>query len=128
MRLVLNLLWITVGGGFALALQYLIGGLVLCLTVVGVPFGLQCFKLAKLSLLPFGHDVQDDPTLAGSGVAGLVANVVWLIFGGATTFLTHLGFGVANAITIIGIPFALQHLKLAILSLFPFGRRVIDLR
>jgi uncharacterized membrane protein YccF (DUF307 family) len=126
MRLLLNILWITVGGGAALALQYLVGGLLLCLTVVGIPFGMQCFKLARLSLLPFGHEVEDDPTLPGSGFGGLLANIFWFIFGGATTFLTHLGFGLANAVTIIGIPFALQHLKLAVLSLFPFGRKIVD--
>jgi uncharacterized membrane protein YccF (DUF307 family) len=120
MRLLLNILWITVGGGAALALQYLVGGLLLCLTVVGIPFGMQCFKLARLSLLPFGHEVEDDPTLPGSGFGGLLANIFWFIFGGATTFLTP------NAVTIIGIPFALQHLKLAVLSLFPFGRKIVD--
>lgn len=126
MRFLLNILWITVGGGFALALQYFLGGILLCLTVVGIPFGMQCFKLARLSLLPFGKEVEDDPTLPGSGLLGLFANVFWFIFGGLTTFLTHLGFGLANAVTIIGIPFAMQHLKLAVLSLFPFGRRVVE--
>lgn len=122
----MNILWITVGGGFALALQYFLGGLLLCLTIVGAPFGMQCFKLAKLSLLPFGREVEDDPTLPGSGLAGLLANIFWFVFGGATTFLTHVGFGLASAVTIIGIPFALQHLKLAVLSLFPFGRRITE--
>lgn len=126
MRILLNVLWMTVGGGFVLALQYLVGGLLLCATVVGIPFGLQCFKLAKLSLVPFGREVVDDPQLPGSGLLGLFANVFWFIFGGATTFLTHVGFGFANAVTIIGIPFAIQHLKLAILSLFPFGRRIVE--
>lgn len=124
MRFLLNILWITVGGGFALALQYFLGGILLCLTVVGIPFGMQCFKLARLSLLPFGKEVEDDPTLPGSGLLGLFANVFWFIFGGLTTFLTHLGFGLANAVTIIGIPFAMQHLKLAVLALFPFGRKI----
>ena len=126
MRLLLNLLWATVGGGFAIALQYLLGGVILCITVVGIPFGKQCFKLAGLSLFPFGKDIEDDP--AGDGLAGLglAMNVVWMIFGGITTFASHVALGAGLAVTIIGIPFALQHLKLALVSLFPFGRRVVD--
>jgi len=126
MQLLLNLLWATLGGGFAIAIQYALGGLVLCLTVVGIPFGMQCFKLAWLSLLPFGQDVVDDPSSAGSGGLGVVMNIVWFIFGGLTTFLTHVAAGLTLAVSIIGIPFAMQHLKLAVLALFPFGRRVIE--
>jgi uncharacterized membrane protein YccF (DUF307 family) len=125
MRLLLNILWATVGGGFVIALQYLLGGVVLCLTVVGIPFGLQCFKLAGLALWPFGRHVLDDPTGPGGGL-GVVMNLVWLVFGGLTTFLSHVALGFSLAFTVIGIPFALQHLKLAVLSLFPFGRRVVE--
>ena len=126
MRLLLNLLWIIFGGGFAIALQYLLGGLVLCLTVIGIPFGVQCFKLAQLSLLPFGKEIEDDPASAGTGVLGLAMNILWLIFGGLTTFVSHILLAITLAISIIGIPFALQHLKLGLLALFPFGRRVVE--
>lgn len=126
MRLFLNLLWATLGGGFLIALQYLVGGLVLCLTVVGIPFGLQCFKLAGLSLLPFGRHVADDPAAVPTGGIVVVMNLVWLVFGGFTTFLSHVALAFSLAFTVIGIPFALQHLKLAVLSLFPFGRRVVE--
>ncbi len=126
MRLLLNLLWATFGGGFVIALQYLLGGLVLCLTVVGIPFGLQCFKLAGLSLWPFGRHVDEDPSSTPSGALSLVMNLIWLVFGGFTTFLSHIALALSLAITVIGIPFALQHMKLAVLSLFPFGRRVVE--
>ncbi len=126
MTLLFNILWATLGGGFLIALQYLLGGLVLCATIVGIPFGLQCFKLAHLALTPFGHDFEEDPTAGATGLLGLLMNIIWLIFGGITTFITHVGLGFSAAITIIGIPFAIQHAKLAVLSLFPFGRRVIE--
>ena len=126
MNLLLNILWATLGGGFLIAAQYALGGVVLCLTIVGIPFGVQCFKLAHLALVPFGRDVEEDPASAGTGLLGLVMNLVWMIFGGVTTFLSHLTLAVASAVTIIGLPFAVQHLKLAVLALFPFGRRVIE--
>lgn len=126
MRLLLNLLWILFGGGFVIALQYFLGGLVLCLTVVGIPFGMQCFKLAGLALWPFGKDITDDPTSAAKGFLGLFMNLIWLVFGGLSTFVSHVVLGFGLAVTVIGIPFALQHLKLAVLSLFPFGHRVVE--
>ena len=125
MRLILNLLWATLGGGFVIALQYFLGGMVLCLTVVGIPFGLQCFKLGALALWPFGKDIADDPTSSATGFLGLAMNLIWLVFGGLTTFVSHVVLGFGLAITVIGIPFALQHLKLAVLALFPFGHRVV---
>ena len=123
MRLLLNIIWV-VFGGFLVALEYLVGGLLLCLTVVGIPFGLQCFKLAGLGLLPFGKDVIDDPGSAGAGALGVVMNIIWFVVAGVWIFLTHVGLAAGYAVTIIGLPFALQHLKLAILSLFPFGKAV----
>lgn len=126
MRTLINVLWMTVGGGFAIALQYALGGLLLCLTIVGVPFGLQCFKLAGLALWPLGREVQDDPQGAPRGLLGLGLNLLWLVCGGLTTFLSHLALALGLAISVIGIPFALQHMKLATLALFPFGRRVVQ--
>lgn len=125
-RPVMNILWAIFGGGLITAIEYAIGGLVLCLTVVGIPFGVQCFKIAKLSLFPFGKDVVEDATLPGSGFLGLLMNVLWFLVAGLWTFITHIGLALGLAVTIIGIPFAFQHLKLAILALFPFGRRVVD--
>ena len=124
MRLLLNVLWVVLGGGFLICLEYMVGGLLLCLTVVGIPFGVQCFKIAGLGLMPFGKEIRDDPQAAGSGCLGLAMNVLWFLVAGLWICLSHLGLALASAVTIIGIPFALQHLKLALLALAPFGKRV----
>ncbi|WP_434380386.1 YccF domain-containing protein [Melittangium boletus] len=121
MRLLLNILWIVFGGGFIIALEYVLGGLLLCLTLVGIPFGVQCFKLAGLGLLPFGKDIVDAP---GGNPIGCVLNVFWLVFAGIWIFLSHIGLALGLAVTLIGIPFAIQHIKLALLALAPFGKRV----
>jgi uncharacterized membrane protein YccF (DUF307 family) len=124
MRMLLNLLWIVLGGGFIIWIEYLIGGLLLCLTIVGIPFGVQCFKMAGMGLLPFGKDIQEDPSSAGGGCLGMLMNVVWFIVAGLWIAISHLVLAAACAVTIIGIPFAVQHLKLAVLALAPFGKRV----
>ncbi len=126
MELLFNLLWIVFGGGFLIAIQYAFGGAVLCLTVVGIPFGLQCFKLAELALFPFGKKIEDEKSGISSGGLGLLMNVLWIIFAGWSLFLSHVVLGLGLAATIIGIPFALQHLKLAVLSLVPFGRKIVE--
>jgi uncharacterized membrane protein YccF (DUF307 family) len=120
MRLLLNLLWIVLGG-FLVWLEYLIGGLLLCLTIVGIPFGMQCFKMAGLALLPFGKEIADAP---GASPIGCVLNVFWIVVAGIWIFLSHLGLALGLAVTIIGIPFAIQHVKLAMLALAPFGKLV----
>ena len=125
LRLILNLAWAILGGGLITAIEYAFGGLILCLTVVGIPFGVQCFKLAGLALFPFGKDNVDDPQSLGGGFLGVVMNVLWFLVAGIWTFLTHVGLALGLAVTIIGIPFALQHIKLAMMALFPFGRRVV---
>jgi uncharacterized membrane protein YccF (DUF307 family) len=121
MRLLLNILWVVLGGGFIICIEYLLGGLLLCLTIIGIPFGLQCFKLAGLGLLPFGKDIVDAP---GASPVGCVLNVFWILVAGIWIFLSHLGLALGLAVTVIGIPFAIQHVKLAMLALAPFGKRV----
>ncbi len=121
MQLLLNLLWIIFGGGFVLWLQYLLGGLILCVTIIGIPFGIQCFKIAGLALLPFGKDI-DVRRVGEPGALHTVFNVIWFLVAGLWIFLTHVGLAIGLAITIIGIPFAIQHFKLAVLALWPFGR------
>lgn len=123
MRLLLNLLWVILGGGFIIALEYLLGGLLLCLTIVGIPFGVQCFKLAGLALFPFGKDIVDRP---GASPLGCVLNVFWIVVAGVWIFLSHIGLALGLAVTLIGIPFAIQHVKLALLALAPFGKLVRD--
>ncbi|MCC6334454.1 MAG: YccF domain-containing protein [Myxococcales bacterium] len=121
MRLLLNLLWAILGGGFILALEYLLAGLVCCLTIVGIPFGLQCFKIAGLALFPFGKDFNDD---VNRGAGSFLLNILWIVFAGIWIFLSHVVLAVSLAVTIIGIPFAVQHVKLGMLALAPFGVRV----
>jgi len=123
MNTLLNILWLIFGAGLVIFVEYLIGGLLLCLTVVGIPFGLQCFKIAFFGLWPFGRRVTEAPA---AGNIGCVFNVIWLVFAGFWIFLTHLGLALGLAVTIIGIPFALQHFKVAMLALTPFGRDVVD--
>lgn len=121
MRPIMNLLWAVVGGGFLTALEYALAGVVLCLTIIGIPFGLQCFKLAGLALFPFGKDFDD---ARPRGLTNLPLNVAWLLLAGIWICITHLTLALGLAVTVIGIPFALQHVKLAMLSLAPFGVQV----
>ncbi|HYV45019.1 MAG TPA: YccF domain-containing protein [Myxococcaceae bacterium] len=124
MTLLLNLLWVVFGGGLVIFIEYALAGLLLCLTVVGAPFGLQCFKIAGLGLFPFGKDIQDVRRGIGSEAAGSLLNIVWFLVAGLWIFLSHLALALGLAVTLIGIPFAFQHLKLAMLALAPFGQRV----
>jgi uncharacterized membrane protein YccF (DUF307 family) len=115
-----NILWIVLGEGIVLFLEYFLGGLLLCLTIIGIPFGIQCIKLSFLALFPFGKKVNEGE--GTSGCLSLIMNIIWILVGGIWVALTHLVFAVICAITIIGIPFARQHLKLVALSFAPFGK------
>jgi uncharacterized membrane protein YccF (DUF307 family) len=127
MSLIMNLIWIVLGGFFS-ALAYFCGGIALMLTIVGIPWGIQCFKLALFSLFPFGSDTERDPHLSSAeDTLGFLGNIIWFIFGGLFCFLNHLFWGFVLCLSIIGIPFGIQHLKMARLSLTPFGRRIIDI-
>lgn len=121
MNLIGNLIWLVFGGFFA-AVGYFMGGLALCVTIIGIPWGLQCFKLASLVLWPFGKEVVSSSN--NEGCLSLFCNIIWLIFGGWYTALIHIVFGILLFITIIGIPFAKQHFKLVEISLMPFGKTV----
>jgi uncharacterized membrane protein YccF (DUF307 family) len=118
-----NLVWL-IFGGFLAALGYLLGGIVLCITIIGIPWGLQCFKLAELVFWPFGKKVISDSSNAGC--LAILCNIVWLIFGGVYTALVHLVMGLLLYITIIGIPWGQQHFKLIEISLLPFGKKVVS--
>lgn len=117
-----NIIWLIFGGLIA-ALGYVIGGIILCITVIGLPFGLQCFKIASMVLFPFGKKVVT--TESASGCFSLFANIIWILCGGLLTALNHLFWGILLTLTIIGIPFAKQHFKLIELSLMPFGKRIM---
>lgn len=118
-----NLLWI-IFGGFLIFLMYLFGSLVLMITIIGIPFGIQTLKLAILSLMPFGKDVV--PGDRASGCLYLIMNVLWLLFAGIEIAIIHAVLALFFAITIIGIPFASQHIKLAYLALVPFGHDIVE--
>ena len=122
MSLLGNLVWL-IFGGLAMSFAYLILGLGYCITIIGIPVGLQLFKLASLSLMPFGRDAVT--THGDMGCGSIILNVLWLIFGGVEMALTHLGLGLLFCITIVGIPFGMQHFKLALLALMPFGKDIV---
>ena len=117
-----NILWLIFGGIF-IALEYLISSILLCITIIGIPFGIQTFKLGLLALSPFGKDTI--PKASSSEGVSLIMNIIWIILGGIWICLSHIILGVLLAITIIGIPFAKQHFKLAVLSLTPFGKEIV---
>jgi len=121
MKFLGNLLWLVLGG-LIVALYYYFMGLLFCITIIGIPFGVQLFKIGTFALWPFGHEVIPGPN--DSGCLAIIMNVIWIIFGGVEIALTHLTFGVICCITIIGIPFGLQHFKMALLALVPFGKTI----
>jgi len=118
-----NLIWL-IFGGFLAALGYFFGGLILCITIVGIPFGLQCFKLAGLVLWPFGKQVVS--TTKNTGCLSVAANIIWILVGGIGVTVTHLLMGALLYITIIGIPWGRQHFKLLEISLMPFGKKIVQ--
>lgn len=107
-----------------MALGYVISGLVLMITIIGIPFGLQIFKLASLCLWPFGRDVRTKEQ--GTGCLSMGMNILWLLAGGIDLAIGHVLLGLIFCITIIGIPFGKQHFKLAAIALTPFGREVVS--
>ena len=121
MKFLGNILWFVLGG-FIISLYYFLVGLFFCITIIGIPFGLQLIKLAGFALWPFGHDVQ--PGENGGGCLSILMNVIWILVGGIEIAMLHLTFGVVLCITIVGIPFGLQHFKMALLALVPFGKKI----
>jgi uncharacterized membrane protein YccF (DUF307 family) len=122
MKLFGNIIWL-VFGGIIISAEYLISSVLLMVTIIGIPFGIQTLKLAMLALWPFGSEIRIIP--GNSGCISTLMNVIWILIGGIWISLTHLIFGILFAITIIGIPFAKQHFKLAGLALIPFGREIV---
>lgn len=113
-----NLIWFLFGGLIS-GLSWGLVGCLWCITIVGIPIGLQCFKFAALAFLPFGKEVS-----YGGGVGSLLLNVIWLLVSGIPLALEHISFGILFCITVVGIPFGLQHFKIAKLALMPFGAHV----
>lgn len=118
MRIIGNLLWFLLGG-LILGLLWFIAGLLWCLTIIGIPWGIQCFKFSKLAFFPFGKEIQ-----FGMGAGSILINILWIVLTGAELAIIHAAIGLFFCVTIIGIPFGLQCFKLAQLALMPFGASV----
>ena len=123
MKILLNIIWL-VFGGVMTAIEYIISSVMLMITIIGIPFGLQTLKLAAVSLWPFGTKIAAGGWPSGC-LAGLM-NLIWWFVGGIPIALTHLAWGIILCLTLIGIPFGLQHFKLMGLALFPFGKSVYN--
>jgi len=123
MKFLGNLIWL-IFGGLITAIEYLVASILMMITIVGIPFGMQTLKLAGLALWPFGKKVVSHDR--SNGCLYIVFNVIWILIGGIWISLTHLLFGVLLFITIIGIPFAKQHFKMASLALTPFGKDIVS--
>lgn len=122
MRVILNVIWL-VFGGLWLALGYFAAGIICCILIVTIPFGIASFRIGVYALWPFGKTVVDRPT---SGVASVVGNVIWLIVAGVWLAIGHIASAIAMAITIIGIPLAIANLKMIPISLMPLGKDIVD--
>lgn len=121
MNLFGNIIWL-IFGGFLAGAGYILAGLLVCITIIGIPFGIQSIKLGIATLAPFGKEIVGAENSGGSLQA--IFNILWAVLFGWEIALAHLGHGIILAITIIGLPFARQHFKLIPLALFPFGREL----
>ncbi|MGW0043553.1 YccF domain-containing protein [Rhodococcus sp. NPDC003348] len=124
MRILLNIIWL-VFGGLWLALGYFVAGVLCCILIITIPFGIASFRIGVYALWPFGKTVVEKPT---SGVGSLIGNVIWLVLCGIWLAIGHVLSAVAMAITIIGIPLAVANLKMVPISLMPLGKDIVDVR
>ena len=116
-----NILWLILGG-LVVALIYFLVGVVLFCTIIGIPFGIQLFKLGEYALWPFGRELVNKP--GEPGCVSIVMNLLWILLGWWELALVHLICGLVFCITIVGIPFGLQHFRMALMSVFPFGKEI----
>tara|TARA_R110002050_G_scaffold243284_1_gene379791 strand:+ start:162 stop:581 length:420 start_codon:yes stop_codon:yes gene_type:complete len=129
LRLIFNIAWFLMGG-FVMGLAWWFVGALCFISIIGIPFGRACFVIGELAFWPFGQETVNRKHVSGeedigTGTLGLVGNIVWFLFFGIWLAIGHLVHALACFITIIGIPFAIQHIKLALLSLTPIGQTVI---
>ena len=122
LRVLLNVVWLVLQG-WILALAYALAGLIACVLVVTIPFGIASFRLAGFVVWPFGRTTVRSP---GAGVASALGNVLWFVFAGWWLALIHIVAGIGFCLTIIGIPFGVASFKLAAVGLFPLGKRVVE--
>ena len=126
MTLFLNVLWFIFGGGLVAGIAWLFVGVILGVTVVGIPFAFAAFRIAGFAAWPFGRTLVDARTLGEEPVVGTgLANVLWVIFAGIWLWISHVVAGIAYCLTIIGIPFGFSHFRLAAISFAPLGKRVV---
>ena len=129
MRLLGNILWF-IFGGFIMGLTWLLISGICFITVIGIPWGRACFNIAIFSFAPFGSEAIDRSMLSeekdiGSGALGLIGNIIWLIFAGLPLAFAHLSLALALFLTLIGIPFGIQHAKLIGIALMPIGKTIV---
>lgn len=128
----LNILWVVLGG-LVMALGWWLAGLVCAITIVGLPWARSCFVIGLFSLWPFGQEAISRRDLTGhadlgTGALGLLGNVIWFVVAGWWLATGHVASALACFLTIVGIPFGIQHLKLALIALAPIGMQVVPIR
>ena len=129
MRAIGNLLWFLLGG-FVMGLAWWLAGVIAFITIVGIPWGRACFVIGNFSFFPFGKEAISRNEIThksdlGTGGLGLIGNIIWFIFAGLWLALGHVASAILNFTTIIGIPFGIQHLKLAGIAIFPIGKTIV---
>jgi uncharacterized membrane protein YccF (DUF307 family) len=123
MRLILNIIWLVLCG-FWMFLAYIITGIIACILIITIPFGIASFRIAGFALWPFGRTMVNKPD---AGAPSFIGNVIWFLFAGLWLAIAHLVTGIALMITIIGIPLALANFKLIPVSLAPLGKQIVKL-
>jgi uncharacterized membrane protein YccF (DUF307 family) len=129
MIFILNLLWFILGGWLA-GLLWILAGVIMAVTIIGLPWARACFMIARYSFWPFGYDIVSRDAYygredIGTGTLGTIGNIIWFVFAGWWLALIHISAAIALTCSIIGIPFAWAHVKLAVASLFPIGKTVV---
>ncbi|WP_434451306.1 YccF domain-containing protein [Lentzea sp. E54] len=122
MRLILNVIWLVLAG-FWMAVGYAVAGLICCILIITIPWGIASFRIANYALWPFGREVVDRP---GAGTGSLLGNVIWIIVAGIWLAIGHIVTGIALCVTIIGIPLGVANFKLVKVSLVPLGKEIVD--
>ncbi len=122
MRFLLNVIWLVLGGLW-LALGYVLFGIIACIFIVTIPFGVASFRMAKYAFWPFGKAIVAKPS---AGVGSGLANVIWFIVAGLWLAISHVTTAIAQAVTIVGIPLAVANLKMIPVTCFPFGKQIVD--
>ncbi|MEU0885519.1 YccF domain-containing protein [Lentzea sp. NPDC005914] len=122
MRLILNVIWLVLAG-FWMAVGYAVAGLICCILIITIPWGIASFRIANYALWPFGREVVDKP---GAGTGSLLGNVIWIIVAGLWLAIGHVLTGIALCVTIIGIPLGVANFKLVKVSLVPLGKEIVD--